>query len=208
MLQTESFFTSPTKCVILEPSYRSDIDFIFKEIFELQVYNNIPEMKIKKDDVVVDIGAHIGIFSRYAAVQGASRVIAMEMNPKHFVSLKLNVRPVDDIFNCVLFNKVFTKFKLNDDVLVTGFTLDYFFEGMLFEKIDFLKIDVSGKENPLLKTFSEKLYNVINKISVKIYNTGDEEKQEIIDFVRSKGFTKFFNIIIPTQSIQFLYFWK
>lgn len=208
MLQVEKFYTSPTDLETLEPSNKSSLDFMFKEIFEYQIYNNIPEMKIKKDDIVVDVGAHIGIFSRYAAVQGASRVISMEMEPMYFSCLKMNVRPEDDVFNCVLFDKVFTKFKLDNDLLITGFTLDYFFEGGLFERIDFIKIDVSGKEQNLLKSFSPKLYNVINKMSVKMYNLNESDKQNLISFVKSKGFSNFFNIILTNQPIQLLYFWK
>ena len=142
MLQVEKFYTSPTYLETLGLSDKSPLDFVFKEIFHYQIYNNIPQMKIKKDDVVVDVGANIGIYSKYAAIQGASRVIAMEMEPKHFSCLRLNVRPEDDVFNCVLFNKLFIKFKLENDLLVIGFTLDYFFEGGLFERIDFLKINI------------------------------------------------------------------
>ena len=208
MLQSEKFYTSPVDLEILESSDKSSLDFIFKEIFEYEIYNNIPEMKIKNDDVVVDVGAHIGIFSRYAAVQGSSRVIAMEMDPKHFSCLKLNVRPQDDVFNCVLFDKLFTKFKLENDLLITGFTLDYFFEGGLFKKIDFLKINISGREHVLLNSFSQKLYNAINKISIKIHNLNDDEKKEVVDFVKSKGFLNLVNLTIPNCNFQFLYFWK
>ena len=208
MLQSEKFYTSPVDLEILESSDKSSLDFIFKEIFEYEIYNNIPEMKIKNDDVVVDVGAHIGIFSRYAAVQGSSRVIAMEMDPKHFSCLKLNVRPQDDVFNCVLFDKLFTKFKLENDLLITGFTLDYFFEGGLFKKIDFLKINISGREHVLLNSFSQKLYNAINKISIKIHTLNDAEKKEVVDFVKSKGFLNLVNLTIPNCNFQFLYFWK
>ena len=208
MLQSEKFYTSPVDLEILESSDKSSLDFIFKEIFEYEIYNNIPEMKIKNDDVVVDVGAHIGIFSRYAAVQGSSRVIAMEMDPKHFSCLKLNVRPQDDVFNCVLFDKLFTKFKLENDLLITGFTLDYFFEGGLFKKIDFLKINISGREHVLLNSFSQKLYNAINKISIKIHTLNDDEKKEVVDFVKSKGFLNLVNLTIPNCNFQFLYFWK
>lgn len=208
MLQVEKFYTSPTNIESLEFSNKSSIDFLFKEIFQYQIYNNIPEMKIKKDDVVVDVGAHIGIYSRYAAFQGASRVISMEMEPKHFSCLKLNVRPEDDVFNCVLFNKLFTKFKIENDFLVIGFTLDYFFEGGLFDKIDFLKLNISGKEHILVESFSKKLFNVINKISMKIFNLNDIEKQNCINFIKSKGFSNSFNIVLPDCNFQLLYFWK
>lgn len=202
------FYTSPNVLELLEPNNKTLNNFIYREIFEYQVYNNIPEMSIKNNDIVVDVGAHIGIFSRYAAIFGSSRVIAMEMEPKHFSCLKLNVRPEDDIFNCVLFNKLFTKFKLENDLLIVGFTLDYFFEGGLFEKIDFLKIDISGKESILLNSISQNVFDVIKKISVKMYNLSNEDKHTVVESMKNKGFYNSFNIITSNKNIQFLYFWK
>lgn len=208
MSQIERFYTSPTNLVDLEFSNKSEINFMFTEIFQYQVYNRIDEMKIKQGDIVIDIGAHIGIYSRYAARQGASRIIAMEMEPKTFSCLRLNVRPEDDVFNCVLLDKLFTQFKLENDLLVTGFSLDYFLEGGLFKTIDFLKIDVSGKEQLLLNSFSQKLCDVINKMSVKFYNLTDIDKANIVTLFKSKGFSNVFNIVLPIRNIQFLYFWK
>jgi hypothetical protein len=202
------FYTSPNVLELLEPNNITLNNFIYKEIFEYQVYNNIPEMLIKNNDVVIDVGAHIGIFSRYAAIRGSSRVIAMEMEPKHFSCLKLNVRSEDDIFNCVLFNKLFTKFKLENDLLIVGFTLDYFYEGSLFEKIDFLKIDISGKELILLNSISQNVFDVIKKISIKMYNLSNEDKYIVIKSMKNKGFSNSFNIITSNKNIQFLYFWK
>jgi hypothetical protein len=78
----------------------------------------------------------------------------------------------------------------------------------LFNKIDFLKIDISGQEKVLLQNISQKIYDVINKISVKMYNLNDKDKQKTIDFLKSKKFFNFFNVVIPNYPTQLLYFWK
>lgn len=202
------FYTSDNSTEALEFSDKSVNDFIYKEIFDYQIYNNIPEMKIKPNDVVMDIGAHIGIFSRYAALNGASRVISVEMNPKFFSCLRLNVRPEDDVFNCVLLDKVFTKFKIDNDILVQGFNLKHFYDGGLFEKLDFLKIDISGQELLLLESIDTSIFDVIKKISVKLYNISDEKKNNLVITMNKNGFKHFLNILIPNNTIQFLYFWK
>lgn len=183
-------------------------NFIYKEIFDYSVYNNSPGMRIQKNDTVVDIGAHIGIFSRYAATQGASRVISFEMNPVYFNCLKLNVRDEDDVFNCVMLDKNFVKFKLDNDILINGFNLEYFFVGGLFEKINFLKIDVMGKEFDFLNSMKKSTYDLIDKISVKLYNTLDTNKSSLIDFMIQNSFNYSFNPMTENQPIQFLYFWK
>jgi hypothetical protein len=206
--ENNEFYVSTNNVKKLSFNGDTQNDMIYKEIFEYEVYNNIPQMKIKKGDVVLDIGSHIGIFSRYANVNGASRVISIEMDPSFFLCLKQNSNPTDDIFNCVLFNKNLIKFKVDNDLLINGFTLDHFYNGGLFEKLDFIKIDICGNEKPLLESFSQNLYNVINKISLKVYNISDTTKSEVIHLITSKKFNNFFNILLPNQPIQFLYFWK
>lgn len=206
--QENEFYVKPNSIELLELADTTQNNFIYKEIFEYQVYNNIPEMKIQKEDVVVDVGAHIGIFSRYAAINGASRVISMEMNPNFFSCLRLNVRPEDDVFNCVLLHKALTQYKLENDILVIGFDLNHFYEGGLFKKIDFLKIDVSGKELILLYSIKQNIFDIIKKISVKMYNLSDDDKFKLIKFMKKIGFVYQHNILVFNQSIQFLYFWK
>ena len=213
MLQTteipmNSFYTSVDSKELLVGDTSTPNNFIYKEIFDYNIYTKIPEMKIKCGDTVLDIGAHIGIFSRYAAIQGADKVIAFEMNPEHFICLRKNVRLEDDIFNCVVLDKNLSKFKLENDVLVNGFDLDHFFYGGLFKNVDFMKIDIMGKEQNLLKSITPNIYNITNKISVRLYYLTDPDKANVVDLMKKNGFHNFFNIIIPNQPIQFLYFWK
>jgi predicted RNA methylase len=202
------FYTSTDTKEVLSSDFSNVNNFIFKEIFEYEVYNNIDDMKIKDGDVVVDVGAHIGIFSKYAALNGATKVISFEMNPKSFLCLKLNVREEDDVFNCVLLNRTFTKFKLDNDILITGFDLNYFYNGKLFNKIDFLKVDVMGKEMDLITSIEKQVFDCIKKISVKAYNISDSDKLTLRSFLKINGFNNFHNVLIHDQSIQFLYFWK
>src|SRR5450755_2916657 len=44
--------------------------------------------RLRPNDVVVDLGAHVGVFTRYALYRGASCVIAFEPEPFHFECLK------------------------------------------------------------------------------------------------------------------------
>lgn len=202
------FYITPNKKEKLDLNNTSINNFIYKEIFDYKIYTAIPEMEIKKGDVVVDIGAHIGIFSRYADVCGASKVIAFEMSPEYFTYLKLNIRPVDDGFNCVLLNKSLIKYKIDDGKLVNGFDLNYFYIGGLFDKIDFLKIDVTGNEMLLLNSICKDLYNIINKISIKCYNLNDQNRQDLITYMNNNYFPNYYNIKTPNENIELLYFWR
>lgn len=202
------FYTSYDHEEVFIMDDSNENNLLFTQIFGAQVYNSIPEMKIKEGDIVVDIGAHIGIFSRYAAMNGAKRVIAYEMMPKNFLCLRLNTREDDDVFNCVVYDKNYVKFNLINDILISGFTLHHFFEGGLFEKIDFLKIDIEGKEALLIQSIKNEVYDIINKMSIRAYNLSNEIKPGVISLIKSKGFSNHFNIIVENYPYQFLYFWK
>jgi FkbM family methyltransferase len=46
---------------------------------------------VPKDGVVIDVGAHMGAFTLYAALEGASRVYSYEPDPKLFSVLQRNI---------------------------------------------------------------------------------------------------------------------
>lgn len=202
------FYTSYNTCEFLNSNSDNSNNRIYKDIFDYEIYNNNPNMKIKNGDVVIDIGAHIGIYSRYSSVFGASKIFSFEMNVALYECLKKNIREQDDAFNCLILNKNFTKFKLENEMLVNGFELNHFYYGGLFKNIDFVKIDVMGKEKELLFNIDKKLYNNLDKLSIKCYNMLDSEKNSLIEFMKINGFFKYHNVLLTNQKIQFLYFWK
>ncbi len=202
------FYTSPTNKELLTINTPNVNGSIYTQIFHYEIYNDHDSMKIKDQDVVLDIGAHIGIFSRYASTKGASRVFSFELDPMLFSCLKSNIRENDVAFNCVILNSNFSKFKLDNNVIVNGFDLNHFFDGQLFGHVDFMKIDVMGKEMILLNSIRDDVYAAIEKISIKTYKISNEDKIELITSMKNRQFTNHFNIITPELDIQFLYFWK
>ena len=53
------------------------------------------------DDIVIDIGAHIGSFSAWAALHGAAKILAFEANTENFELAKENLSPFN---HCTLEN--------------------------------------------------------------------------------------------------------
>ncbi|HEQ71001.1 MAG TPA: FkbM family methyltransferase [Spirochaetia bacterium] len=61
---------------------------LVREIWENEIYNR--RYRLSPGDVVVDVGANIGVFSLYAAARGA-KVFSFEPNPKTFSLLETNI---------------------------------------------------------------------------------------------------------------------
>ena len=62
---------------------RSIIDMI-KEIWHDEVYTPTPTISIQNDDVVVDIGANVGIFSLFASTKTKNKIYCYEPFPPYF----------------------------------------------------------------------------------------------------------------------------
>ena len=63
-------------------------EYVFKEIKSSYKYLDIGE-----GDIVLDIGANIGAFSKYALEKGAHRVYAYEPEPENYELLVINTHP-------------------------------------------------------------------------------------------------------------------
>jgi hypothetical protein len=59
------------------------------EQLQLKVYDHA-SAKVKKGDVVLDVGAHVGTFTRFALNRGALLVVAFEPNPNTIICFKQN----------------------------------------------------------------------------------------------------------------------
>jgi len=64
-------------------------DYIVREI------SSYKSLEITPEDVVLDIGANIGTFSRTALLAGARRVISVEPDPENFELLQINAPEAD-----------------------------------------------------------------------------------------------------------------
>ncbi|WP_234542819.1 FkbM family methyltransferase [Streptomyces shenzhenensis] len=84
---------------------RSEIEYLYKEIFEDRTYVFEGFPTLPANPVIVDAGANIGMFSLFAVRQWpCSRVFAFEPVPDVFRALELNLRgfPAVTLHNCAL----------------------------------------------------------------------------------------------------------
>jgi len=147
--------------------------------FKLHDYNKYYE--IKCDDVVIDAGAHIGLYSLEASRRAIyGKVIAVEPSPINYALLKINIKinncrniiPVnialgDTTGNVIL---MLTKSTIGDFVKSSDYlsqlhrlkdvigianvkidTIDNLIRELKLERVDFIKIDVEGFELKVLK---------------------------------------------------------
>jgi len=158
-------------------------------------------LRVSPGDVVVDIGANIGLWSLIALDAGASSVLSFEPVRLNYICLCLNtfgshVRP----YNLAIGDRVI-KSSLNihdsmgffddnpddpaEDILTV--TVDWLFDVGLVSEIDFLKIDIEGYEDRVLYNVSKDRMAKINKISMEYHNSCPTDYEDLIRYLATHG---------------------
>ena len=176
------------------PSTESNCWAPFWEINLKKIYEH-NNTRVKKGDVVVDLGANIGFFSLYAIMNGASKVYSVEASNNTFKSLSENVNK----FNIYPFNVAISQgetkiFYLSDTTgsssiykqtnnveIVNCITFEKFIQENKIEHINFLKIDIEGSEYEMFNTIDENyLRNNIDTIFLEYHIIDNYNIDDII----------------------------
>jgi FkbM family methyltransferase len=199
---------------------------IYHEIYNLMDYYNNREKVIKDGDVVVDIGANMGVFNRWAYTQGASQVISFEPDKRYYKLLKLNADPRSILFNSAIADVVGTitlhesshfggsnVFWTPDDnqgYPVRCYSLDYFFSANIFDHIDFLKLDIEGAEQLAFKGISDDNLMKVKNIAMEYHHShlqfNEEIRTNLITRLNKLGFNSHILFLGPDTSLQLIYF--
>jgi len=185
--------------------------FVLSEIimvsgFQEPYVKNI--LDVKKRDIFVDVGAHIGTYTIPIAkkVGENGKVISFEPHPKSIDLLERNIA-LNQINNVVLIKKPVSDsikkvlFRLSKDPPTSGIETDDKNESVIemeaidldtalseqnLTKIDWLKIDVEGKELDVLKGSKNILKNFSPKLIIEMFNK--ETIKESIKILESEGY--------------------
>lgn len=167
-------FRNRIKLKGLRSASHDEPGFYFNYIFKKQCYTP-PNFFIKEDDIIVDVGAHIGVFTVFAAKQAKKgRVYAYEPMVENFNLLKQNIH-LNSLSNVVAFDlgiagksgrrKLFLTNRPEGHSLfcptescveIQCITLEDVFDLNNLAKVDFLKLNCEGAEYEILFNTSKK----------------------------------------------------
>ena len=122
---------------------------------------------VKKNDLVIDIGASIGDFSILSSKKGAKKIYAIEMNKKLVQIMKKNIK-FNNAKNIIIINK-----KIN--------SLDEIFHKYKIKKCNFLKVDCEGCEYQIFKKINQSNFKKIKYIALEIHLFNEKMKKEFSD---------------------------
>ncbi len=196
----------------IDSTFEGDVAVIVREIFVKQVYVRL--YHLQNDDIVVDIGARVGLFTLKIA-ENVKLVLAAEQHPLNHRLLTMNIafNKLENVIpvklalssysgKAKLYLKSTATHTLKDqifglepgDVLeVKVETLDRLIDELRLNKVTFVKIDVEGAELDVLKgsqrvlTENDRLFLVI----ATYHYPG--EALEVAKYLQTRGFKVFTN---------------
>jgi len=149
---------------------------------------------LNKSDIVIDCGAHIGMFSLYASqkIGNKGKVIAFEPDEENYEKLLKNIK-LNNIKNIIVlkqgvWNKKtklsfdsslgasssVSKEKLGEKISVDS--IDNFVKKLKLKKVDFIKMDIEGAEIEAIKGAKQTLKNNNVNLAIASYHIRDGKK--------------------------------
>jgi len=195
---------------------------ILKEMYRDCVYD--PYLKGKKDLVIADFGANIGLFTYYA-YDMAKVIYSVEPSKQHFDCLsKLvefnhleRVKPIKKAIShktgetTLYHNQNTTMFSLKGEInnqpqdaeIVQTISMDKFFEENKIEHLDFLKIDIEGSEGEVFSSEGfEKVAGKIDVILGEFHQWSNINPRQFETYLTDRGFS--FKWVNATEATLFI----
>jgi FkbM family methyltransferase len=165
--------------------------------------------EINNDDVIIDVGGHIGLFTLYAS-QFCKKGIIYSFEPvkANFEMLSENIKS-NNLNNVKYFNTAVsnsnstTKLYINDDaaghsmfskssqsITVNSISLQQIFDDNKIKNCNFLKLDCEGSEYEIIKNLPSNYFKKIDKLIVEYHmaDTHPELLDELISTLKKQNY--------------------
>ncbi len=162
---------------------------------EMMIYGK-GEQGVKQGDIVLDGGANVGVFVRFALNAGAKLVVAIEPGPENIECLRRNFKSEIEAGRVIVYPKgiwdkeetltlrvdpnnsaadsvVLRTEGQTKSVEVPLTTIDKMVEELKLERIDYVKFDIEGAEPNALRGGAASIAKYKPRLSVSAYHAGD-----------------------------------
>lgn len=194
----------------IDPHNVADLSMLL-EVYGMQYYNP-PLFEIQKNDIVFDIGAHVGYFSLYASDRAThGKVYSFEPLPetfghlenhiesnhrKNIVALNLAVGWSEGEVDFYIFDghngchSLYARQENQKILKVQKKTLEGVMKDEGIKHIDFLKLDCEWAEYEILLNLPKEVFAKIGKISMELHPDIVEwmTDETVLDCLHSNGF--------------------
>ena len=169
------------------------LNFMLEEQLEYKIYDRCDSAKVKQGDVVIDVGAHIGTFTRFALERGARLVIAFEPDQNNIMYFKKNFEKEIKSKKVILIEAAAwdspgnLEFKTNaqnsgmkevsdsGNIVVPAVTIDDTVKRLELDHVDFIKMDIEGAERNAVAGASKTISRFRPRMTFEFHLADDPE---------------------------------
>ena len=189
------------------PHNVKDIDIkilndFYREIFEDKEYDRFG-IGVEPNDIVLDAGANIGIFTNYAISKGAKSILSIECQPYNYECLIENTNnpSVKHLEGFV---------SGTDTNLDNHYDLSKILNAMNVEKINFAKIDIEGCEYDFILNANDEELRRVDKWAIEVHFIFRPEIAqkilEVMDKFSKNNYRGYYSRIHQNTNLAMLYF--
>ena len=192
-------FRDGTKCILRD---KSDATGFYENFF---LKTNVGE------DIIIDVGAHVGFFSIYAAKKASKGMVyAFEPSQESFRNLQRNIKlnNLDNVIaenygilkntgtaelfvnkNTSMLSSMFTSDSSSKKETVSVISLQEIIEKHQIKKVDLLKLDCEGAEYEIILNLSKNILEKISKFSVETHPyVKNHNMKDLLKFFETNNF--------------------
>jgi len=198
---------------IINCNIRDEVDdSVVNEIFKYREYRQSEEIIKTATGAIIDVGAHAGFFSLYAAsLNPSAKIYALEPEPQNFLALRENLRLNPEFSRIKIFQQALSSktgpstlylkadshnhslLKEGNDTIaelsVSGVTLGDFCRQQKISRISLLKMDIEGGEHKIIKNLSPAELALVDHLFLEVHETADGYYQSLEKILRPIGFS-------------------
>lgn len=180
-------------------------DHAYRVIDEIWCKNAFSDYNFKENDLIVDVGGYIGESAIYFSRFTKNKIYVLEPVKKNYNKILINIQ-MNNLRNIIPFNLAMTAdgrdvdMAIRTDDLISShitdksgkiksITLQKFIRENNISKIDLLKLDVEGSEYEIIMGLDNSDFDKINNIMMEIHKSDIYSREELINFIRDKGYT-------------------
>jgi FkbM family methyltransferase len=175
----------------------------FVDMISAEVNSNTYAYRAAPGAVVLDCGANLGMFARYAIDHGAGRVVCFEPSPQTVEALRRNVPQAVIVERGVWDSETTVRFHTHGpnpgadliaedgELMITTTTIDATVVALKLERVDFIKIDIEGAELAALRGARETLLRFHPALSIATEHTADilENNRRVVNYLKPLGYS-------------------
>lgn len=168
-----------------------------------------PKYKPREDHIIIDIGAHIGVFSLLAAEKvKKGRVYSIEADEENYRWLKINVES-NNLSNISTYLLALADYRGTGKLysgneswahslckpisenykIVTTDTLANFITDNNIHHVDYMKINVEGAEYSILLSTPKSIMKRIKLMFIEFHPSNDHNERDLTQYLEQCGFS-------------------